>query len=199
MADKGSRSSTTAVRRCGWARGELMTEYHDREWGVPTHDDRRHFEFLVLEGAQAGLSWDTILRRRDGYRRAFAGFDAAKVARFDARRVQRLLADPGIIRNRLKINAAIRNARLFLDVQREFGDFDTYIRGFAPGRSRAPRRLSDIPAQTAEAVTLSKDLRRRGFTFVGPVIMYAHMQAVGVVNDHVVGCFRRKEVSSLGV
>ena len=171
-----------------------MIEYHDREWGLPDHDDRRHFEFLILEGAQAGLSWETVLRRRDAYRRAFADYDPEKVARFDDRAVRRLLADSGIIRNKAKIRSAIGNARLFVDVQREFGSFDAYIWGFAPRRARAPRRLSDIPAQTEEAVALSKDLRRRGFVFVGPVIMYAHMQAVGVVNDHVVGCFRRAEV-----
>lgn len=172
-----------------------MAEYHDRDWGVAAHDDRRHFEFLVLEAAQAGLSWETVLRRREAYRKAFAGFDPVKVARFDARRVERLLADPGIIRNRLKVSAAIRNAQRFLEVQREFGSFDKYIRAFAPKRPRAPRRLADIPAQTPEAVALSKDLRKRGFTFVGPVIVYAHMQAVGIVNDHVVGCFRRTQVA----
>ena len=182
-------------RRCEWARSDLMAEYHDKDWGVPTHDDKRHFEFLVLEAAQAGLSWETVLKRRDAYRKAFAAFDPAKVARFDARAVRRLLADPGIIRNRLKVSAAIRNAQRFLEVQREFGSFDAFIRAFAPKRAKAPRRLADIPAQTPEAVALSKDLRKRGFTFVGPVIVYAHMQAVGVVNDHVVGCFRRTQVA----
>jgi DNA-3-methyladenine glycosylase I len=182
-------------RRCEWARSDLMAEYHDKDWGVATHDDRRHFEFLVLEAAQAGLSWETVLKRRDAYRKAFAGFDPVKVARFDARAVKRLLADPGIIRNRLKVSAAIRNAQRFLEVQREFGSFDKYIRAFAPKRPRAPRRLADIPAQTPEAAALSKDLRERGFTFVGPVIVYAHMQAVGIVNDHVVGCFRRTQVA----
>lgn len=198
MSGEGQLAAAAgARRRCEWARSELMIDYHDREWGAPVHDDRRHFEFLILEGAQAGLSWETVLRRRDGYRRAFADFDPEKVARFDGRAVRRLLADKGIIRNRAKIQSAIQNARLFADVQREFGSFDAYIWGFAPRRTRTPRRLSDIPAQTDEAVALSKDLRRRGFVFVGPVIMYAHMQAVGVVNDHVVGCFRRTEVAKL--
>lgn len=206
---------TTAVRgpdrrrRCAWAGDGEMRDYHDRDWGVPTRDDRRHFEFLILEGAQAGLSWSTILRKREGYRRAFAGFDPRKVARFDERRMAALMRDDGIVRNRLKIRAAVRNAQRFLEVQREFGSFDDYLRGFAPGgrgprarkgsrpRRRAPRTLAELPAETAESAALSKDLVRRGFTFVGPVVMYAHMQAVGVVNDHVVGCFRRAEIERL--
>ncbi len=168
-----------------------MRAYHDTEWGAPTHDDRRHFEFLILESAQAGLSWATILGKRDAYRRAFVGFDPGRVARFDRRSVERLLRDTGIVRNRRKIESAIRNAKAFLAVREEFGSFDRYVRGFAPKRGRAPRRLRDLPAQTAESVALSRDLKRRGFTFVGPVVAYSHMQAVGLVNDHVVGCFRR--------
>ena len=185
----------TAVNRCDWARGDLLTDYHDKEWGVATGDDRRHFEFLVLEGAQAGLSWEIVLRKREGYRRAFARFDPKKVARFDDARVEALLGDAGIIRNRLKIRSAIRNARLFLDIQREFGSFDAYLRGFGRRRrARAPRTIADLPARTPESELLSKDLVRRGFTFVGPVVMYSHLQAVGVVNDHLVGCFRRAEI-----
>ncbi len=168
-----------------------MRAYHDTEWGAPTHDDRRHFEFLILESAQAGLSWATILNRREAYRRAFVGFDPVRVARFDRRSVERLLRDKGIVRNRRKIEAGIRNAKAFLAVREEFGSFDRYLQGFAPRRGRAPRTMRDLPAQTAESVTLSRELLRRGFTFVGPVVMYSHMQAVGLVNDHVVGCFRR--------
>lgn len=174
-----------------------MRAYHDEEWGTPSHDDRTHFRFLILEGAQAGLSWSLIWSRREGYRRAFADFDPAKVARFDDRRVERILQDDGVVRNRLKISSAIRNAKSFLDVQREFGSFDAYLRRFAPKRSRAPRRLGDLPAKTAESEALSKDLRRRGFAFVGPVVMYSHMQAVGLVNDHVVRCFRRAEIERM--
>jgi len=178
--------------RCGWATSPLLVEYHDREWGVDIADDRRHFEFLILEGAQAGLSWETVLRRRGAYRRAFAGFDPRRVARFDDAKARSLLADAGIIRNRLKIASAIGNARAFLAVAREHGSFDAYLRSFAPRRPRrAPRTLADIPAESPESVALSKDLRRRGFTFVGPVVMYAHMQAVGLVNDHLASCYRR--------
>ncbi len=184
-------------RRCGWPTTEEMRAYHDEEWGTPVADDRRHFRFLVLESAQAGLSWSLVWSRREGYRRAFADFDPAKVARFDRRRVERILRDPGIIRNRRKVEAAVRNARAFREVQREFGTFDAYLRGFAPRRSPAPRRLADLPARTAESEALSRDLVRRGFTFVGPVVMYSHMQAVGLVNDHVVGCFRRREIQRL--
>ncbi len=183
------------MKRCDWARGDLLRPYHDTEWGLDVADDRRHFEFLVLEGAQAGLSWETVLRKRDAYRKAFAGFDPAKVARFDERRMATLLGDAGIIRNRQKIASAVRNATAFLAVQRELGSFDAYLRRFAPrGRRRAPRTMADLPAKTPESEALSKDLVRRGFSFVGPVVMYAHMQAVGLVNDHVVGCFRRREI-----
>jgi len=171
-----------------------MSAYHDEEWGTPDRDDRRHFRFLVLESAQAGLSWSLIWSRREGYRRAFADFDPAKVARFDPRRVERILRDPGIVRNRRKVASAVRNAKAFLAVQREFGSFDAYLRRFAPKRPRAPRRLRDLAAKTRESEALAKDLAKRGFTFLGPVVMYSHMQAVGLVNDHVVGCFRRAEI-----
>ncbi len=173
-----------------------MVAYHDREWGVPVHDDRSLFEFLVLEGAQAGLSWRTILGRREGYRRAFAGFDPAAVARFGARQVTRLLADPGIVRNRLKVEAAIENACRFLEVQAEHGSFDRYLWGLVGGvpRQNAFRRMADVPAVTPEAEAISRDLRRRGFRFVGPTIVYATMQAVGLVNDHLVECFRWAEL-----
>lgn len=166
---------------------------------MPVHDDRTHFEFLVLEGAQAGLSWETVLRKRDAYRRAFARFDAAKVARFGARDVRRLLADEGIIRNRLKIASAIANARAFLAVRREFGTFDRYVWPFVGGRTRVnqPRRLADLPATSAESDALSKDLRARGFSFVGSTIVYAHLQATGLVDDHLVTCFRKQELAAL--
>jgi DNA-3-methyladenine glycosylase I len=173
-----------------------MIAYHDREWGVPLHEDRRHFEFLLLEGAQAGLSWETILRKREGYRQAFAGFDPTRVALFGEADRDRLLGDPGIVRNRLKIKAAIGNARAFLDVQREFQSFDSYIWRFTGGatiRNRW-RRLSDLPAETEESRCMSRDLKRRGFRFVGPTICYAYMQAVGMVNDHLIGCFRHEQV-----
>ncbi len=173
-----------------------MRAYHDREWGVPLHHDRRLFEFLVLEGMQAGLSWETILRKRPQFRKAFDRFDPARVARYTARDVRRLLADPGIIRNRLKITAAINNASRFREVQREFGSFDRYVWGFVGGkpiRNRF-RTLREIPAQTGEAEALSKDLRRRGFSFVGPTICYAFMQAVGMVNDHTIDCFRHRRL-----
>jgi DNA-3-methyladenine glycosylase I len=174
-----------------------MRVYHDEEWGTPARDDREHFRFLILESAQAGLSWALIWSRREGYRRAFADFDPVKVARFDARRIERTLRDPGIVRNRLKVTSAVRNAKLFLEIQREFGSFDAYARRFAPRRSRAPRRLSNLPAQTTESEAFAKDLRKRGFTFLGPVAMYSHMEAVGLVNDHVVGCFRCAEIEEL--
>lgn len=186
--------------RCPWAADDpLYIAYHDREWGVPLHDDRALFEFLVLEGAQAGLSWLTILRKRENYRRAFDGFDPAAVARFDEARVAALLDDPGIIRNRLKINAAVGNARAFLKVQDEFGSFAAYMWAFVGGRPIVNRweSLRQVPAQTTESRALSQDLKRRGFSFVGPTIMYAHMQAVGMVNDHLVGCFRHAAVVSL--
>ena len=173
-----------------------MIQYHDREWGVPQHDDRTLFEFLVLEGAQAGLSWSTILEKRDNYRRAFDRFDARKVARYDARKVRKLLADAGIVRNRLKIAAAIQNAKAFLAVQKEFGSFDAYIWRFVGGRPirNAWKRLERIPARTPESDAMSKDLLGRGFKFVGPTICYAFMQAVGMVNDHLVDCFRYGEI-----
>ena len=187
------------IRRCGWC-GEdaLYVAYHDKEWGVPVHDDRRLFEFLILEGAQAGLSWITILRKRENYRQAFAGFDAGKVARFGARDVARLLADPGIVRNRLKVGAAISNAQRFLDVQEEFGSFDAYIWRFVDGRPIVNRwkTLKQVPASTQASDTLSRDLKQRGFKFVGSTICYAHMQATGMVNDHLVGCFRHGEIIS---
>jgi len=180
-------------RRCAWAGTDpLMVAYHDREWGVPVHDDRVLFEFLILEGAQAGLSWATILRKRENYRRAFRGFDPEKVARFGTSDEQRLLGDPGIVRNHLKIGAAIDNARAFLEVRKDLGSFDRYLWGFVGGRPLRRRRRSpgEVPARTAESDALSRDLRRRGFRFVGSTICYAFMQAVGMVDDHTVGCFR---------
>ena len=173
-----------------------MIEYHDREWGVPVHDDRTHFQFLVLEAAQAGLSWTIVLNKREGYRRAFAGFDPAKVARFSARRIEKLMLDPGIIRNRMKIEAAVRNASAFLTVQNEFGSFDSYCWRFVGGQPKLNRwrTLREIPATSPESDAFSKDLKRRGFSFVGSTIMYAHMQAVGMVNDHLVDCFRYREI-----
>lgn len=172
-----------------------MIAYHDREWGLPTHDDRKHFEFLVLEAAQAGLSWSIVLNKREGYRRAFGHFDPRKVARFDTRTVERLVLDPGIVRNRQKIEAAIKNARLFLAVQEEFGTFDTYAWQFVGDRPKVNRwkTSSEIPATTAQSDAFSKDLKRRGFGFVGSTVIYAHMQAVGMVNDHLVTCFRHRE------
>ena len=187
--------------RCAWAgmAGALMLEYHDREWGVPVHDDRKHFEFLVLESAQAGLSWSLILRKRDGYRRAFSQFDPGKVARYTKARLQKLVADPAIVRNRLKIEATVRNARAFLTVQEEFGSFDAYCWQFVDGQPRLNRwkAMSEIPATTRESDALSKDLKGRGFSFVGSTVVYSHMQAVGMVNDHLVGCFRHREVQRL--
>jgi len=173
-----------------------MIDYHDHEWGVPVHDDHKLFEFLILEGAQAGLSWSTVLKKRDGYRRAFAEFDPEKVARFSEARVQKLLADAGIIRNRLKIMSAVRNARAFLDVQEQLGSFDAYGWGFVDGEPRVKHRSTSrqIPATSAESDAFSKDLKRRGFSFVGSTVMYAFMQAVGMVNDHLVTCFRFREV-----
>ena len=182
--------------RCAWARTDFSIPYHDEEWGVPVHDDRLHFEFLVLEGAQAGLSWETVLKKRERYREVFDGFDPAKVARYTAAKVARLLADPGIIRNRLKVASAVANARAFLRVQEEFGSFDAYVWRFVGGRPRVNRwkALGEIPARTAESEALSKDLLARGFRFVGPTIIYAHMQATGMVNDHLVDCFRWRAV-----
>jgi DNA-3-methyladenine glycosylase I len=184
--------------RCGWVsvHDPLMVDYHDREWGVPVHDDRKHFEFLVLEAAQAGLSWSTVLRKREGYRRAFSDFNPEQVARYTAARVQALTKDAAIIRNRLKIAAAVRNARAFLAVQEEFGSFDVYCWRFVDGRPRVNRwkAMRQIPATSRESDAFSKDLKRRGFSFVGSTIMYAHMQAVGMVNDHLVGCFRYGQI-----
>ncbi len=181
------------VRRCPWARDPLNVQHHDEEWGVPCHDDRGLFEMLILEGAQAGLSWSTILTKRENYRRSFAFFDPSVIARFTAEDVRRLLADPSIVRNRAKIEAVIANARAFLAVQHEFGTFDRYLWAFVEGRPivNAPRSLQDLPTETALSRALSKDLIRRGFRFVGPKICYAFMQSVGLVNDHIVGCFRR--------
>ena len=186
-------------RSCPWVNGDnpLMVAYHDREWGVPVHDDRRHFEFLVLEAAQAGLSWSTVLNKREGYRRAFSGFDPRKIARYTTARVAELVADPSIIRNRMKIEAAVRNARAFLAVQDEFGSFDAYCWRFVGGRPRINRwkTMKEIPATSAESDAFSNDLKRRGFSFVGSTVIYAHMQAVGMVNDHVVSCFRYREIA----
>ncbi len=189
-------SSKYPVKRCAWAQGELYIAYHDQEWGVPVHDDRLMFEFLILEGAQAGLSWSTILKKRENYRSAFDNFDPVLVARYDEDKVAELLGNPGIVRNRLKIASTIQNARAFLAIQDEFGSFDAYIWRFVGG---APKRntwksLAEIPAKTTESDALSKDLIQRGFKFVGSTICYAHMQAVGMVNDHVIGCFRYSQV-----
>ena len=193
----------TQSRRCSWVNvdDQLMREYHDREWGVPTHDDRRHFEFLILEAAQAGLSWSIVLRKREGYRRAFSEFDPEKVARYSEARIDKLSADPGIIRNRMKIAAAVNNARAFLAVQEEFSSFDVYSWRFVNGQPQQHRwrTLRDIPATTAESDAFSRDLKHRGFSFVGSTVIYAHMQAVGMVNDHVIDCFRYRDVRRLGV
>jgi DNA-3-methyladenine glycosylase I len=197
---KNTRRDTAPRSRCPWVNGDnpLMVAYHDREWGVPVHDDRTHFEFLVLEAAQAGLSWSTVLNKREGYRRAFSGFDPRKVARYTTARVEKLVADPSIIRNRMKIEAAIRNARAFLEVQDEFGSFDAYCWRFVGGRPKVNRwkTMKEIPATSAESDAFSKDLKRRGFSFVGSTVIYAHMQAVGMVNDHVVTCFRYREIAN---
>jgi DNA-3-methyladenine glycosylase I len=178
--------------RCAWARSELMIRYHDEEWGVPLHDDGKLFEFLILEGAQAGLSWETILNKRENYRAAFDGFDARRVARYDRRKAAQLLKNPGIVRNRLKIASAVRNAQALLSLQEEFGSFDLYIWQFVQGRPRVNlwKTRDRVPARTAESDAMSKDLKKRGFNFVGSTICYAFMQAVGMVNDHMVECFR---------
>ena len=184
-----------SVNRCSWASNELNIPYHDTEWGVPVHDDRLFFEFLILEGAQAGLSWDTILRKRGAYREAFDNFDPAKVAKYSDVKVAQLLANEGIIRNRLKIASAVRNANAFLAVQQEFGSFDAYIWGFVGGKPIINElKGGDVPAKTDISDAISKDLKRRGFNFVGSTIMYAFMQATGMVNDHLTSCFRYKEV-----
>jgi DNA-3-methyladenine glycosylase I len=187
------------MKRCEWAnKNEFEQSYHDNEWGMEIHDDRRLFEFLVLEGAQAGLSWSTILRKREGYRRAFDDFDARKISKYSGKVVSQLLANPEIIRNRLKINAAITNAKAFLQVQKEFGSFDRYIWKFVNGRpiQNSWRKMTDIPSSTPESEAMSKDLQKRGFKFTGATVCYAFMQAVGMVNDHVVGCFRYKELKN---
>ena len=190
-----------AVTRCRWAEGVSLDyiRYHDEEWGVPVHDDRTQFEFLVLEGAQAGLSWSTILNKRDGYRRLFADFDPEKVARFTRKRVEKLLTDASIVRNRLKVESTVTNARAFLDVQEEFGSFSDYIWGFVDGRPIQNRftKDSDVPATSPVSDALCKDLNKRGFRFVGSTIIYAHMEATGLVNDHVTGCFRHAACARL--
>ena len=189
-------------KRCTWVNvaHDLMRDYHDREWGVPNHDDRTHFEFLILEAAQAGLSWSIVLNKRDGYRRAFSQFDPEKVARYSQTRIDKLTADPRIIRNRMKIAAAVRNAQAFLAVRDEFGSFDAYCWQFVDGRPRQNRwsSMRQIPATTTESDAFSRDLKRRGFSFVGSTVIYAHMQAVGMVNDHLIGCFRYRDVRRLG-
>jgi DNA-3-methyladenine glycosylase I len=184
------------MNRCGWAKNDLAIHYHDTEWGVPLHDDNKLFEFIVLEGAQAGLSWDTILRKREAYREAFDGFDPAKVARYDDNKRAELLDNAGIIRNRLKIASAIKNARAFLEAQDEFGSFDSYIWRFVEGKPivNSWKAISEVPASTEISDAISKDLKKRGFNFVGSTIIYAHMQATGMVNDHVIDCFRRDEI-----
>ena len=187
------------MKRCGWAQGDVNVTYHDQEWGVPLHDDRRLFELLILEGAQAGLSWSTILAKRENYRKAFDRFDAAKIARYDARKIAALMGDAGIIRNRLKIHAAVENARAFLRVRQEFGSFDSYLWRFVGGEPKVNRWRSyrDAPARTPESHAMSKDLKKRGFKFVGSTICYAFMQAAGMVNDHECGCFRWTEVNGV--
>ena len=191
-------NSKTKLVRCTWSEGvdPAYERYHDTEWGVPVRDDRTHFEFLVLESAQAGLSWWTILRKRDGYRRAFAEFDAPKVARFTSRTIEKLMGDASIVRNRQKIEAAVGNARSFLKIQEEFGSFDAYVWQFVDGTPIVNkwRKHGDVPPTSKESAALSKDLKARGFKFIGPTIVYAHMQATGLVNDHAVACFRRREI-----
>lgn len=190
------------LRRCAWAEGTFPAQvrYHDEEWGVPARDDRTQFEFLVLESAQAGLSWATILRRREGYREAFAGFDPLRVSRYRPATVERLLRNPAIIRNRAKVEAAVNNAKRFLEVQREFGSFSAYVWGFVDGAPQVNRwsRDDQVPAASKESEALARDMRARGFRFVGSTILYAHMQATGLVNDHVLGCFRWREVIDVG-
>lgn len=185
------------IARCTWARNPLNSKYHDEEWGVPVHDDQVWFEFLILEGAQAGLSWDTILQKRERYRELLSGFDPARVARYDAKKIRTLLRDPGIVRNRLKIQSTVANAKVFLQIQKEYGSFDTFIWKFVGGWPLQNRRtaLKQIPVKTDLSIKLSKDLLKRGFRFVGPTICYAFMQATGLVNDHLVTCFRYQELS----
>ncbi len=190
--------ATDGKTRCPWSTSDpLYIRYHDEEWGVPVHNEAKHFEFLILEGAQAGLSWFTILRKREAYRKAYRGFDAGKVARFDEVDVERLLGDDGIVRNRLKIRGSIENAKRFLEVQREFGTFDAYIWNLAGGKTVVNRRksLNEVPATTPLSDAISRDLKLRGFKFVGSTIIYAHLQAIGIVNDHLVSCFRHRELT----
>jgi len=186
--------SKSKVRRCHWAQTELSIAYHDREWGLPAHDDRTLFEFLILEGAQAGLSWETILRKRENYRAAFDNFDPGKVAKYDGRKVEKLLGDAGIIRNRLKISSAVGNAKAFLEIQKEFGSFDIYVWRFVNGKTIKRKRDAPVQAHTPESDVLSRALAKRGFKFVGSTICYSFMQAVGLVNDHEPGCFRYNQV-----
>lgn len=183
--------------RCAWAAKEEMWRYHDTEWGVPIHDDQKHFEFLILEGAQAGLSWSTILNKREGYRRVFAGFDPAKVARFTPAKIEKILTDPGIVRNRQKVASAVKNARLFLELVEEVGSFDRFIWDFVSGKPIVNRWTASgqIPATSKESDALAKALKQRGFSFVGSTVMYAHMQAAGLINDHLTDCFRYKQVT----
>ncbi len=197
MPTRRKTHAPARVRRCHWASNELAIHYHDQEWGTPLHDDRKLFELLILEGAQAGLSWNTILQKRENFRAAFDNFDPAAVARYDRRKVRQLLANPGIIRNRLKIAAAIQNAKAFLAVQREFGSFDAYIWQFVGGKPIQNRRRSSkaVPARTRQSDAMSKDLERRGFKFVGSTICYAFMQATGMVNDHAIHCFRYAQLA----
>src|SRR5258707_202628 len=191
------------LKRCSWVNvdNQLLRDYHDEQWGVPAHDDRTHFEFLILEAAQAGLSWTIVLNKREGYRRAFSQFEPEKVARYSQARIDKLTTDPGIVRNRMKIAAAVRNAKAFLVVQEEFGSFDAYCWQFVDGRPRQNRwrSLSQIPATTAESDAFSRDLKRRGFSFVGSTVIYAHMQTVGMVNDHFFDCFRYRDARRLGI
>jgi len=185
------------TKRCDWCGSDpVYVQYHDEEWGVPVHDDRKLFEFLILEGAQAGLSWITILKRREGYRKAYAHFDVEKVARFSEKKIEKMLGDPGIIRNKLKVRSSVGNARAFIDIQEEFGSFDTYSWQFVDGEPIVNKwkKMSQIPVTTVESDAFSKDLKKRGFKFVGSTIMYAHMQALGMVNDHLLSCFRYKEL-----
>lgn len=187
-------------KRCDWCGTEpIYVDYHDKEWGVPVHDDRMHFEMIILDGAQAGLSWITILKRRDSYREAFDNFDAVKVSRYDDKKVEKLLTNPGIIRNRLKVNSAVKNAQAFLKIQKEFGSFDDYIWQFVNHKTiqNKWKKMSELPAKTAESDAMSKDLKKRGFSFVGSTICYAYMQAAGMINDHITNCFRYKEVKKL--
>jgi len=188
------KRTTAPVRRCDWAKTEAAIAYHDLEWGVPLHDDQALFEFLILEGAQAGLSWETILRKRDRYRLVFDNFDPARVAKFNGRKVAKLLSDPGIVRNRLKVAAAIQNAKAFLEVQKEFGSFDTYLWQFVNGKPKKRAKRDVVQARTPDSDALSRDLAGRGFKFVGSTICYAFMQAVGLVNDHDPNCFRYNEI-----